>query len=355
MKMCTIIAMAALGVSSVFGDQLIDDFNRADTAYSTNGALIGAEWSTSDSGGTGEQWRVHSNQLECDITDASTQSFLYNTAVVLDTNFTYSADVKLLSAYGGIVFHYQDADNYYAARIRGYGGVYQILRVVDGGTHTVINEITAAEDKFVGNQYYTITVTSDNAYNFTLEITKTGESKVLNSVTNATDLGVAFTGGYAGLYSASYNAVPDTKFDNFNLTIMSDVIPGYVRWAAGWGVVDIGVEGEDYDKDGLSNVYEYGLDGDPTNALVQGVSPEFAIVDAGGSNVFHYVHPQLSNPSSGLDYHLELTDDLAGGAWTNAGYAVTGTNVTGSTLDFVTNVIDTADSSKFIHLIIESL
>ncbi len=333
--------------------QVVDYFFRADTAYSTNGTLIGADWHTSEPGEAGEQWRIQSNQLECDVTGATDPAILYNTAVALDTNFTYSADVKLHGAYGGIVFHYQDANNYYAARIRSYGGVYQILRVVDGGVHTIINQSNPTES-FVGNQYYTFTVTSDNAYNFTLEITKQGQSEVLNPVTNATDAASAFTGGYAGMYCGSNTASPDTRFDNFNLAVMGAGPTGYDAWAAGWGV-DIGAEGDDYDEDGLANLYEYGLGGNPINPLDQGTSPEFGVANIGGINWFGYVHPQLSDPDSGLDYHLELTDDLAGGAWTNAGYTVTGTNVTGSTLDLVTNVTDTVAGSKFIRLVIESL
>lgn len=137
------------------------------------------------------------------------------------------------------------------------------------------------------------------------------------------------------------------------LTVDPDAeLKGYTLWAGGW-MVDIGTETNDYDVDGLLNVYEYGLGGDPTNALDQGVSPVFEIVDDGGSDVFRYIHPQLSDPNSGLDYHLELNTDLATGSWVDAGYTVSGTNVTVGTLDFVTNTTDTVDGEKFIRLIIE--
>jgi len=123
----------------------------------------------------------------------------------------------------------------------------------------------------------------------------------------------------------------------------------YEAWTAGWGV-DIGSETADPDNDGLNNLYEFGLDGDPTNEFDQGTSPTFEVVDVGGSNVFNYVHPQRLN----LTYSLALTTDLVYGNWvTNAGYATTGTNVTGGTLDFVTNAIDTVEDEKFIRLIIE--
>lgn len=137
--------------------------------------------------------------------------------------------------------------------------------------------------------------------------------------------------------------------------ISTKATAGYARWAGGWGV-DIGAETNDFDNDGLNNLYEYGLGGDPTDEFDQGTAPVFGIADAGGSNVFSYVYPQLSDPVSGLAYSLALSSDLVVGTWaTNTGYTVLGTNVTGNALDFVTNVTDTVDGEKYIRLIIESL
>ncbi|MEA2069342.1 MAG: hypothetical protein U9P12_09085, partial [Verrucomicrobiota bacterium] len=109
--------------------------------------------------------------------------------------------------------------------------------------------------------------------------------------------------------------------DSWQVEILPEVADsGYAGWAAGWGT-DIGAETNDYDGDGLLNVYEYGLGGDPTNALDQGTSPESAIMNDGGTNWFGYVHPQLAvDQNSGLSYYLELNTDLVAGTWTNAGY-----------------------------------
>lgn len=128
--------------------------------------------------------------------------------------------------------------------------------------------------------------------------------------------------------------------------------PGYEGWAGGWGV-DIGAGTNDYDEDGLLNIFEYGLGGDPTDELNQGASSEWGVVNVGGTNEFVYVHPQLSAPDSGLTYTLELSTDLVIGIWSNAGYAVMGTNVTAGELDFVTNVTGMIEDSKYIRLIIE--
>ena len=124
---------------------------------------------------------------------------------------------------------------------------------------------------------------------------------------------------------------------------------GYTAWAENWGT-NIGAETNDYDNDGLINISEFGLDGDPTNALNRGTAPIFEIV--GGSNVARYIHPQRSDPDSGLTYFLELNTNLVDGSWNNTGYVVEGTNVTDSTLDFVSNTTDMVVDQKFIRLVI---
>ena len=130
------------------------------------------------------------------------------------------------------------------------------------------------------------------------------------------------------------------------------VLSAYGEWADGWGA-DIGIETDDYDGDGQLNIYEYGLGGDPTNEFDQGTAPVFGVENIGGTNWFGYVHPQLSGFASGLRYSLELNTNLVSGTWTNAGYMVEGTNVTGGALDFVTNATDTVSGQKYIRLIIE--
>ena len=130
----------------------------------------------------------------------------------------------------------------------------------------------------------------------------------------------------------------------FALGIYPPALEGYGLWAAGWGA-DIGAGTNDFDLDGLNNLYEYGVDGDPTNEFNQGTQPVFA---KSGSS-FIYVHPKRSDDTN-LTYTVETTTDLVSGTWTNEGYVVTGMHVTGDTLDFVTNDVDTAEDEKFIRL-----
>ncbi|MCF7816265.1 MAG: autotransporter-associated beta strand repeat-containing protein [Kiritimatiellales bacterium] len=164
-----------------------------------------------------------------------------------------------------------------------------------------------------------------------------GSTTVAPGTYTAAMLGTLGGGIYTGTGSLTVTAGGESKYDS---------------WANSWGV-EIGASTNDYDQDGLSNIYEYGLGGDPTNSAYQGISPVFGLVDIGGTNWFEYVHPQLHDPDSGVSYYLEIADNLLVPAWTNTGYEVTGTNVTGNSLDFVTNVTTTVAGMKFIRLIIE--
>jgi hypothetical protein len=164
------------------------------------------------------------------------------------------------------------------------------------------------------------------------------------------------TNVYSGSLSITHVAfggypVSISEVDNFILSEES-ALTGYALWSASWGD-DIGSMSDDYDGDGLANLYEYGVGGDPVNPLDQGTAAACGLMDVGGTPYFGYIHPQLSDPDSGLAYSLEECSDLGGGVWTAAGYSILGTNVSGGTLDMVTNYTDMADNQKFLRLVVE--
>ncbi len=186
---------------------------------------------------------------------------------------------------------------------------------------------------------------NDGAYDYTTNGTSTVSADRLRLIFGVTKA-MSATAASASLTNSYSYTLSDKP-------VIIDGDTGYVAWAAGWGV-SIGAETNDYDHDGLLNVYEYGLGGDPTNAADQGTAPEFGVVDVGGTDYFSYVHPQLSDPDSGITYFLELNEDLvSSGNWTNDGYTVAGTNIVSGSLDFVTNLTDTVAGKKYIRLIIE--
>ena len=124
---------------------------------------------------------------------------------------------------------------------------------------------------------------------------------------------------------------------------------GYGSWANQWGV-EIGASTNDYDNDGVFNIYEYGLDGDPTNDTV---APAVLPVLANTGSGLEYVHV-LRNNDPGLTYSVETTTDLVNGTWTNAGVTAVSTNVGGGVFDTVTNTVDSLVDERFIRLIIEN-
>jgi hypothetical protein len=95
----------------------------------------------------------------------------------------------------------------------------------------------------------------------------------------------------------------------------------------------------------LSNFGEYALGGDPTNSAVKGTSPVFSKSGSG----FIYAHPMRSDDGT-ITYLVETTTNLISGVWTNEGCIAVGTNVTGGTLDFVTNDVGTVEKDKFFRL-----
>lgn len=168
-------------------------------------------------------------------------------------------------------------------------------------------------------------------------------------------LASAYTGDYFGFVTRARNRgvepgrnAPWTMdYESFSVALGGLPCEGFALWAAGWGV-EIGGTAYDFDLDGMLNLYEYGLDGDPTNALDRGTLP--ILTSTGGALI--YVHPQRSDDSS-LIYSVETTTNLLSGTWTNEGYTVEGTQVTGETLNYVTNNVDKAELEKFIRLNID--
>ena len=325
-----------------------DDFNRTDTVYSPS--AVGGTWAN---GIGSDQWSITNGTVNMDVTSGSA-ALINNGLTTISgdgTTFVLSADIARVPSgtIPGLVFNFQDDNNYYLLRL--LSDKYQVFTIYNGDIESVLS---VSEGTFADNTFYTVTITSDEAYNYNFTITEQGSSTVLNSTTNWVDPNGWFTGGYAGLYGAgNTTALPEGSFDNFSLEIIPE--GGYAGWAGQWGGTNvIGSGSVDFDEDGLSNIYEYGLDGNPADELDQGTLPEYTVLNAGGTNVFSYIHPQRFDSEGELAYSLALAADLVVGDWvTNAGYTVTGTNVTSETLNFVTNTIPMEEARKYIRLIIE--
>ncbi len=111
-----------------------------------------------------------------------------------------------------------------------------------------------------------------------------------------------------------------------------------------------GPDGDD-DKDGMSNLYEYGLNGDPTNSAIRGDFESGASED--GSD-FLYIYARRTAANSGISYSLATSEDLVyDNAWTNNDTVVDGIGPEADGFDTVTNSTPTDAAAKFIQLFIE--
>lgn len=141
----------------------------------------------------------------------------------------------------------------------------------------------------------------------------------------------------------------DRQVERFYVNARNFTTP-YEEWAILNGVG--GME-EDPDEDGLNNLGEYALAGDPNDPEdrgVQSVGPTFS----GGTNFFSYTHAMLID-TTGVEYAVEVNDmgDLVMGGWTNTGITVTSGPYDADYI-LVTNSIPTDDETKgFLRLRIE--
>lgn len=136
----------------------------------------------------------------------------------------------------------------------------------------------------------------------------------------------------------------------------------WTEWRDSYGLSGTDAEKTaDADGDGFSNLAEWAVGGDPTDAADAGFKMNTLVAEGN----FLVIYPrQTQYAANGLDYQLETTDDLVGGVWTNDSAAtfnpaVLGVTTNGYTTGFdaVTNVVGAISSSEkqFIRLRIEDL
>ncbi|QHI68388.1 hypothetical protein [Tichowtungia aerotolerans] len=202
-----------------FNDEVQDSFDRADTTFSSNTEVIGDEW-TSESP---VNWALQNGMLAADYNVAGEYVLQHTAQETISGDgrgFDVSADVAGMFTYawGGVVFNYQDQDNFYAVRFRAGTRWYQLVRVVNGVISACVTKEDALTEFSVGT-LYTIRVRSTEEYQFNFEITDPAGTAILNPTTEGKDAAQNFTGGAAGLYvrSASSSDVPDVLFDNFSV------------------------------------------------------------------------------------------------------------------------------------------
>ena len=131
---------------------------------------------------------------------------------------------------------------------------------------------------------------------------------------------------------------------------------GYDAW-----IVEHGLTGAetnrtaDVEPDGMDNLLEFALGGDPNIDDAASVLPTSGMAQDGGTNWLEYVYNRrVDHVALGLEYNVETVDDLVLGTWTNDNYTVSGIGSVDAEFDAVTNRIDTTtDDNHFIGLTVQ--
>ncbi len=139
--------------------------------------------------------------------------------------------------------------------------------------------------------------------------------------------------------------------------VISDATtPALSPYASWWA--DYGLTGSDTnytahtDTDGMNQLMEYGLGGNPTNDDAGAVRPIANMVDIGGTNWMEYIYRRRTDAAArGLGYWLELNTNLVSDTWTSNGYVEVDTGQLETGFESVTNRISTdAETNRFIRL-----
>ena len=224
-KSAYMIGAALLAASSAWATIVTNDFNQANTAWSGDGSLIGADWNFDTSGGN---WKILDNRVH--VQNTVGDKALYNDALSTTSgggdSFTVSLDVTVPSphrAWDGIAFNAQDSSNFYYMRIRGDDS--NNVQIGSIGNSTLWLNTNAGSNIFAADTDYTMTVSSDTTGVFDCQITRTSDGFMMFSRDDVTATAGALTGGYAGIYQGSAGSgAGQTKgtYDNFSVEVIPE-------------------------------------------------------------------------------------------------------------------------------------
>jgi len=161
-------------------------------------------------------------------------------------------------------------------------------------------------------------------------------------VSSGNRIGVLFHHDDGGTLYDDSNPLKNDVYLVDDVQLAIDIDSVFEQWSINYGVSGATA---DSDGDGIDNLVEFALGGNPTNPLSAGHLPTFGNF----SNVFRYVYPRRIN--SGLDYSVEKSTNLLDGAWTTNG-CVELSEVGLINVDFesVTNVVPSDEKEAFIRL-----
>ncbi|RKX35098.1 MAG: hypothetical protein DRP64_19565 [Verrucomicrobia bacterium] len=128
----------------------------------------------------------------------------------------------------------------------------------------------------------------------------------------------------------------------------------YLDWAAIYGLTDTNTTAAlayDFEPDGMNNLLEYALGGNPTNSDKAAVYPTSGMVDISGTNYMEFVYyRRLDAASRGLNYDIVTTENLLMAWTTNGGPYETSSSTNDASFESVTNAIPVDADETFIKL-----
>jgi len=208
MKKKTVVTMLAvtafLAGNMAQAGLFTDNFDRADTASTLDGSVIGTDYVIAGNGGG---FAVTGNELQFKAPDV--QSYLYNTQAATGTtggdSFSISADFNfnqptVPSFHLGLVWNVQADDTQFYGIRMGTSG-YQFIQA-SGGALGGLASGSGLTELSVGS-WYTLTVNSTaTAYSFDFSLVEKSSGTTMWSGNSGTG-GFAFNDGFGGLYHAS--------------------------------------------------------------------------------------------------------------------------------------------------------
>lgn len=194
------------------------------------------------------------------------------------------------------------------------------------------------------------------------------------SITFGSKLTASGTESAAGIWAAmiangqlSIDGIVETDSSQFTITQVGNAstiklsdgsaqtpTEAFNTWISGFVVADTSMTA-DPDGDGFSNLAEYALYGDPSDAGIQGQGATIAVAADGGTNWFYYVHYERTDKvDAGLSYTPEVGTDLVNTNWSGSGITAVGSGAGPAGFNAVTNRVSMQDEpQQFMRVKIE--
>ncbi|QHI68375.1 glycoside hydrolase family 16 protein [Tichowtungia aerotolerans] len=169
---------------------------------------------------------------------------------------------------------------------------------------------------------------SSSLYSGTVTATSAGSTSEAISIAGRKNTDYySLIGGYFQNIAVYSQPLPGSAISNQFSAISAPLSPGYAGFTEFYQINEKpnSDPADDYDGDGQSNVYEYGLGGDPRNPADTGTKP---VLYYGSDHNTSFYNVLLADPDADITYTVEHSENLLSPSWSNAGWNLIATNTT---------------------------